>query len=150
MLAGLATAQETPSVTVAGAVKQTLTLTAADLARMPRAAVTTKNDGIEVNYEGVWLHDVLKAAGVPAGAELRSRALTTYVMAEASDGYQVVFSLAELDPAFVDSQVLLADKAGGKALFGAQGSFRLIARKEKRGARSIRMLQKLEVIQAKK
>lgn len=150
LVAGPASAQETPTVTVAGAVKQTLALTAADLAKMPRAAVTMKNDGVEVSYEGVWLHEVLKAAGVPGGTELRGKALTIFVVAEASDGYQAIFSVAELDPAFTDNQVLLADKADGKALFGAQGTFRLVAPKEKRGARSVRTLQKLEVVQFKK
>jgi hypothetical protein len=131
-------------------VKQNLTLTAAALAQMPRANVTTKNDGIEVTYQGVWLHEVLKAAGVPGGSELRGKALTTFVVAEASDGYQVIFSVAEMDPAFTDHQVLLADQADGKALFGAQGTFRLVAPKEKRGARSVRMLHKLEVVQFRK
>ncbi len=130
--------------------KQNLTLTAAALAQMPRANVTTKNDGIEVTYQGVWLHEVLKAAGVPGGSELRGKALTTFVVAEASDGYQVIFSVAEMDPAFTDHQVLLADQADGKALFGAQGTFRLVAPKEKRGARSVRMLHKLEVVQFRK
>lgn len=102
LVAGLASAQETPTVTVAGAVKQTLALTAADLAKMPRATVTTKNDGVEVSYEGVWLHEVLKAAGVPGGTELRGMALTIFVVAEASDGYQAIFSVAEVDPAFTD------------------------------------------------
>ena len=119
LVAGPASARETPTVTVAGAVKQTLALTAADLAKMPRAAATMKNDGVEVSYEGVWLHEVLKAAGVPGGTELRGKALTIFVVAEASDGYQAIFSVAELDPAFADNQVLLADKADGKALFGA-------------------------------
>lgn len=150
LLASVASAQESPAITVSGAVKQTLALTAAGLAKMPRATVTTKNDGLEVSYEGVWLHEVLKAAGVPAGTELRGKALTTYVLAEAADGYQAIFSLAELDPAFTDNQVLLADKADGKALFGAQGAFRLVAPKDKRGARPVRMLQKLEVVQVKK
>ncbi len=151
LVSGLAPAQETPpSVTVTGAVKQELTLTLASLAKMPRASVSTKNDGVEVVYEGVWLHEVLKAAGVPGGSELRGKALTGFVVAEASDGYQVVYSLAEIDPAFTENQVLLADKADGKAMFGAMGAFRLVAPKEKRGARSVRMLQKLEVVQFRK
>lgn len=65
-------------------------------------------------YEGVWLHEVLKKAGVPQGGELRGKALAGYVLAEAQDGYQVVFSLGELDPAFIDNEILLADTANGK------------------------------------
>ena len=79
-----------------------------------------------------------------------SQALTTYVLAEASDGYQVVFSLGELDPAVLDNQILLADTANGKPLFGDDGAFRIVAARDKHGARSVRMLTKLEIVQLRK
>lgn len=139
-------AQESASVQVTGAVKQPLTLTTETLSKMPRTSVQTKSDGIAVTYEGVRLHEVLKQAGAPGGTELRGKALASYVVAEAKDGYQVVFSLAEIDPVFTDNEVLLADKADGKPLIGAQGPFRLVVSKEKRGARSVRMLTKLDVV----
>jgi DMSO/TMAO reductase YedYZ molybdopterin-dependent catalytic subunit len=143
-------AQDADLVQVAGEVKQALTLSAADLAKMPRATVRTTGNGMETVYEGVWLHEVLKTAGVPQGAELRGKALSTYVLAEAQDGYQVLFSLAELDPAFMDNEILLADTANGKALFGAQGRFRLVVPKDKPGARSVRMLTRIEVVRIRK
>jgi DMSO/TMAO reductase YedYZ molybdopterin-dependent catalytic subunit len=150
-LATLAAAQDAPTaVQVTGAVKQALTLTADDLAKMPRASVRTSNNGLETVYEGVWLHEILKRAGVPLGSELRGKALTSYLLVEAKDGYQVVFSLAEVDPSFTDSQMLLADKADGKSLIGSQGPFRLVAAKDKPGARSIRMLTRIEVVQLRK
>ena len=138
------------SVQVTGAVKQPLSLTADELAKMPRASVKTTSDGIETTYEGVWVHEALKRAGVPQGPALRGKALAGYVLAQAQDGYQVVFSLAELDPAFIDNQILLADSANGKPLFGAQGRFRLVVPKDKPGARSVRMLTTLEVVQLRK
>ena len=151
LAAAVVPAQETPqTVQVTGAVKQTLTLSAEDLAKMPRATVRTSSNGMETVYEGVWLHEVLKRAGVPQGGELRGKALAGYVLAEAQDGYQVVFSLGELDPAFIDNEILLADTANGKPLFGAQGRFRLVVPKDKPGARSVRMLTKLEVVQLRK
>lgn len=143
-------AQELASIQVTGAVKQTLTLTAADLAKMPRASAKMAGHSPETAYEGVWLHEVLKRAGVPQGSALRGKALAGYVLAEAQDGYQVVFSLAELDPAFVDHEILLADSSNGKPLSGTQGRFRLIVLKDKPGARSVRMLTKLEVVQLRK
>ena len=146
----LAAQEPQPSIQVTGAVKQPLTLTPEDLAKMPRASVHTKSNGMETVYAGVWLHEVLKKAGVAQGGELRGKALASYLLVEAQDGYQVVFSLAELDPSFIDNEVLLADTANGKPLFGAQGRFRLIASKEKPGARSVRMLTKLEVVQLRK
>ena len=151
LAASLLPAQDAqPSVQVTGSVKQALTLTADDLAKMPRASVRTTNNGMETVYEGVWLHEVLKKAGIPQGGELRGKALSSYVIAEAQDGYQVVFSLGELDPAFIDNEILLADTANGKPFFGAQGRFRLVVPKDKPGARSVRMLTKLEVVQLRK
>ena len=86
LAAALLPAQEAPpSLQVTGAVKNPLTLSADDLAKMPRASVLTTNNGMEAVYEGVWLHEVLKKAGVPQGSELRGKALTTYVLAEAQD-----------------------------------------------------------------
>jgi DMSO/TMAO reductase YedYZ molybdopterin-dependent catalytic subunit len=135
---------------ITGDVKTPLTLSADDLAKMPRSSVRTTNNGMETVYEGVFLHEVLKKAGVPQGSELRGKALASYVLASAQDGYQVIFSLGELDPAFIDNEILLADTANGKPLFGAQGRFRLVVPKDKPGARSVRMLNKLEVVQVRK
>ena len=146
----LAAQDSPPTVQITGAVKQALTLSADDLAKMPRATVKTTSGGIETSYEGVWLHEVLKKAGVPQGSELRGKALSSYVIAEAQDGYQVVFSLGELDPSFIDNEILLADTANGKPIFGAQGRFRLVVPKDKPGARSIRMLTKIEIVQVRK
>jgi DMSO/TMAO reductase YedYZ molybdopterin-dependent catalytic subunit len=151
LVAGLAIAQDAQtSVQITGDVKQPLTLSADDLAKMPRGTVKTTSSGMETVYEGVWLSEILKKAGVPQGGDLRNKALTSYVLASAQDGYQVVFSLAELDPSFIDNQILLADTANGKPLFGAQGRFRLVVPKDKPGARSIRMLTKIEVVQVRK
>ena len=140
---GVSQAQE---LRVEGAVKSPLVLQAADLAKLPRASVETSNDGITVRYEGVWLHELLKKAGAPGGSELRGKALASYLLVSATDGYQAVYSLAEVDPMFTDNQVLVADSADGKPLTGAHGPFRLVAPKDKRGARSVRMLAKIEVV----
>jgi DMSO/TMAO reductase YedYZ molybdopterin-dependent catalytic subunit len=155
LIAALATAvavaQDAPSgLQISGAVKQPLTLTSDDLAKMPRASVKMTSNGLETTYEGVWLHEILKRAGVPLGGELRGKALTSYLVVEAKDGYQVLFSLAEIDPAFTENQVLVADKADGKSLVGSQGPFRLVAAKDKPGARSVRMVTRVEVVQLRK
>ena len=150
VLAGSLSAQSSSTIAVTGAVAQQLTLTAADLGALPRATATTSSNGMSTTYEGVWVADVLKKAGVPMGSALRGAALSTYVVAAASDGYQVVFSLGELDPEMTEGKVLLADKANGQSLYGEQGNFRLVIPNDKRGARSIRMLSSFNVVQLKK
>ena len=59
------------------------------------------------------IHDLLHRAGVPEEENLRGAAMTTYVVAEGSDGYRAVFSLAEFDPETSDSEVVVADKMNG-------------------------------------
>ena len=142
--------QATSSISVTGAIAKPFTLTTADLAQMPRAMVTMSNGGIETRYEGVWMHEILKRAGVPLGEALRGKALATYVIAEAQDGYQVVFSVGELDPVMTNAEILVADTSNGKPLFGDNGTFRLVIPNDKRGARSVRMLTKLEIVQLRK
>ena len=142
--------QSTSSISVTGAIAKPFTLTTADLAQMPRVMVTMSNGGIETRYEGVWMHEILKRASVPLGEALRGKTLATYVIAEAQDGYQVVFSVGELDPAMTNAEILVADTSNGKPLFGDNGTFRLVIPNDKRGARSVRMLTKLEIVQLRK
>lgn len=132
---------------VKGDVKSPLELKAEDLAKMTRETATVKEqDGSNIQYEGVPLREVLQKAGAPLGKDLRGKALTTYVIAKAKDGYQVIFTLGELDPAFGNETVLIADQRDGKSLFGYQGPFRLVCPNDKAGARSVRMLESLEVV----
>lgn len=155
-MVGLDARPQTPAagtdanIAISGDVTHPLTLTAAELKAMPRTTVTIVDQGREVKYTGVLVGDVLARAGAPLGRDLSGAAVATYVLASAKDGYQAVFSLAELDPAFTPNDIIIADSVDGQALFDYQGPFRIVAPHDKRGARSIRMLQKLEVVRLKK
>ncbi len=145
--AAQAPAASPATLTIVGDVGKTLTLTSDDLRALPRSRVEVKTEDGTVNtYEGVFVGELLKRAGAPVGAELRGNAVASYVVATASDGYQVLFSLAELDPAFTSNDIIVADTVDGKPLFAYQGPFRIVAPKDLRGARSIRMLQRIEVV----
>ncbi len=139
-------------LTIAGDVTTPLMLAKADLAKLPRTSVTVKADGSDeqTTYEGVLLYDILKQAGAPLGKQLMGKALATYVLAEARDGYQVVYALPEFDPSFTDNKIIVADTVNGKPLFQYQGPFRLVVPGDKKGARSIRMLEKITVVRLRK
>ena len=108
-----------------GDIAAPLTITAADLAAMPRLTMTlAEPGGSKTTYEGVWLLEVLKKGGLIFGQEMRGKALAAYLLAEAHDGYEVVFSLAELDPDIGGARVLLAE--------------------------SVRMVEKLHVVRLRK
>jgi DMSO/TMAO reductase YedYZ molybdopterin-dependent catalytic subunit len=138
------------SLTVGGDVKTRLTLSPRDIRAMPRTTVTVTAEGREETYEGVLVGEILKRAGAPLGRDLSGAAVATYVVASAKDGYRAVFSLAELDPEFTPNDIIVADTVDGKPLFDYQGPLRIVAPHDKRGARSVRMLQKIDVVRLPK
>ena len=137
-------------LSVAGDVAKPLTITAAELKTMPRTTVSIADQGREVKYTGVLIGEILSRAGAPLGRDMTGPAVSTYVLATGKDGYQALFSLAELDPAMTPNDIIVADTVDGQPLFDYQGPFRIVAPKDKRGARGVRMLQKLEVVRLKK
>lgn len=145
-----ATTPAAATLTVGGDVKGPLTITPEELKSWPRTRVEVEDEGRKVVYEGVLVGELLKKAGAPLGTELRGNAIASYVLATASDGYQALFSLAELDPAFTSNNVIVADSIDGKPLFAYQGPLRLVAPKDSRGARSVRMLTKIELVRVRK
>ena len=139
LLCGTAAAHSAPSLTVGGEVRTQLTLSAADLAAMPRASATAADDsGARATYDGVPVVEILKRAGAPLGKELRGPNMTMCVVASGSDGYKVVFALAEFDPGFTDQVILVADHRDGKALDSREGPLRVVVPNDKRHARWVR------------
>jgi DMSO/TMAO reductase YedYZ molybdopterin-dependent catalytic subunit len=126
---------------VEGDAPRALELTATDLARLPRQTVRAKDhDGKESAFEGVPLVEILEAAGVKFGSDLRGPLLATYLLVEAADGDRVVFALPELDPACTDRVVLLADRRNGAPLDGKEGPLRIVVPGEKRHSRWVRQV----------
>jgi hypothetical protein len=119
-------------------------LTAADFAKLTRQQVKATNHEQNVTtFEGVLLRDVLHPLALPFGKELRRTALTVYLLIEAQDGYQVLFTLPELDALFTEKVVLLADRRDGKPLSEKEGPLRIVVPDEKRQARWIRQVKSI-------
>jgi len=79
-----------------------------------------------------------------------ARQLSTVVEALAIDGYEVVFALADFDPTIADSDIIVADKREGQSLDAKEGPLHIVVPQDKRPARSLRMLQEIDVVQLKK
>jgi DMSO/TMAO reductase YedYZ molybdopterin-dependent catalytic subunit len=99
-------------------------------------------------FEGVLLRDVLTKAGVPLGEALRGPALRRYVVAIGQDGYRVVVALPELDEGFTNQSVLIAHGHDGHPLIPDQGPLRLVVPGDRRPARWVRQLIRIEVHEA--
>jgi hypothetical protein len=143
-------AQAESTLAIAGDVSKPITLTADDLKVMPRTTVSLMDQGREVKYGGVLVGEILARAGAPLGRDLSGPAVATYVLASGKDGYAALFSLGELDPGMTSSDIIVADTIDGQPLFDYQGPFRVVAPHDKRGARGVRMLQRLDVVRLRK
>ena len=137
-------------LTVSGEVTKPLTLDAAALNAMPRTDVTAADkDGKQHRYSGVNLLDLLKQAGVTLGGDLRGKNLMKYVVVRATDGYEVVFALPEIDPEFATRPILLANRADGEPMPAGVGPLRIVVPGEKKPARWVRSVNAIEVRSAK-
>ncbi len=121
--------------------------TPATLAVLPHVTLTVYNEHAKANqtYSGVPLMALLTPLGVPEkphGKEMR-----LYLVAEGSDGYEAVYSAAEVNPDVHDATVIVADTLDGKPLQEA-GPFQLVATGEKRPARWVRNLVAVKVLTA--
>ena len=126
---------------IGGDVERPQQWTLDDLAALPRREVRARDrDGTEVIFAGVALVELLRLAGVPLGEKLRGSNIALYLLVDAADGYRVVFALPELDPAFTERVVLLADHRDGQPLAAAEGPLRLVVPAEKRQARWVRQV----------
>ena len=126
---------------VRGAVDRPIALSPAEFRGLPHVELTVAG----TRYAGVPVADVLRLAGVPLGEALRGESLELYVVAEAADGYRVVYSLAELDPATSSSAILIVDAENGQPLSAHDGPLRLVAPGDLRHARWVRQLLRIVI-----
>lgn len=101
---------QSPSFDVQVEGHPSITFSADDVAKLPQHTIQVKEHDKNITYTGVLIYDVLAQAGAPTGDKLRGKALSSYVLATAKDGYAVVYALAEFDPQFTDAQPLIATK----------------------------------------
>jgi len=118
------------------------------LRRMPQVELRGQiHDGPELVFRGPALDAVLALAGAPQGRDLRGPALRLVVLAEARDGYAVVYSLAELSPDLGARKGIVAVEQDGQPLNEKDGPLRIVIEGEKRPARWIRQLERLRIVQ---
>ncbi len=148
---GLGMAHAAPKVP-AGPLKirfgdKTTEWTPASLASLPHRTLTLYNEHAKTNqtYSGVPLIDLLIRLGVPD--KPHGKDFKLYLVAEGSDGYQVVYSVSEVNPDVHDGTVLVADSMDGRPIT-ENGPVQLVATGEKRPARWVRNLISIRVMAA--
>src|SRR6202021_3512106 len=113
-----------------------VTLTADALQSLPRQTVRVHNPhtNADETYQGVELSLLLARLDAPLGPKLRGKALSMYVVAEGTDKYRAIYSLAEVDPTFHTGTIIVADREDGQPI-AKDGPFKLVNTEDKRPAR---------------
>ena len=120
-------------------------VSSAELSSLRRVDTTVTAHQVTGRYSGVVLSDLLALVHAPHGDSLRGKALATYILIVAADGYRVVFALADFDAGYTDRIAILADAKDGAPLSAAEGPFHLIVPGEKRPARWVRQVVRIEL-----
>lgn len=147
------------TITFKGAVKDGQTTFAFNSfglkARFTEATQTvTYNTTTTKTYTGVKLWDMVNDLGLvtTAATNSKNQQLEYYMLATASDGYQALFALGELDPFFGNkqSQLVYEETVAGvsQPLDASDGPFRITSPGDDRGGRYVSMATGLEVAAA--
>ncbi|MEI9980162.1 MAG: hypothetical protein WDN23_14395 [Edaphobacter sp.] len=122
------------------------TLTVADLEAMPQTTVTVHNEHTKADesYSGVLLGDLLAKYGFPVSQATHRKMLRSYLTAEGTDKYWVLYSVTEIEGSEHNAQVIVATSMGGKPL-GEDGQLKLIDSSDKKPQRWVRNLSAITV-----
>ena len=134
-------------LTVSGEVATPLQLTMAAIQKLPHRVVHAVDyDNHEYIFEGVDIYRILALAGIHFIDTLKGKVFASSVLVvRATDGYQAVFTLAELDPINSERPIILAFRHDGMPLSSKDGLLRIISPNEKRHIRWVRQVQSLIV-----
>jgi hypothetical protein len=123
------------------------TFSLAELKAMPQQTLTAKNGhtSMQETYTGPSVGDVLAKCGFAYDSKTAKRVYHSYVKAEGTDGYWVLYSASELMPILRETGSVIAFTVDGKPL-GEEGEFKIVIAGERRPARWVRNLKGLTVV----
>ena len=122
------------------------TVTIAEMQAMPQKTVAVHNEHTKTDesYSGVPLSELLAKYGFAVDKTTHRKMLHSYVMAEGTDKYWVLYSLTEVEPSEHNGDVIVALSMNGKPL-GADGQLKLVASEDKRPERWVRNLSSITI-----
>lgn len=152
LAAAAASAVTSSTVRVDGLVTTPKTYTFSDLQALPSTTQSVSflsGGGAQTHtYTGTSLWGVVNASGIQTDPAVRNDILRKYVLATATDGYQVVFSGGELNPGFGNRPDFLAyaETIGGvSGPLGSDGMARIAVPGDVRGGRYVSNVVSLTV-----
>jgi hypothetical protein len=138
------------SLKIQGLDGKSITLSPDEFAALPHKSITVFNahSTADEKYSGVSLVDLLAKVTVPLGEKVRGKIFLTGVIAQGTDNYAVLYSLAEVDPSIHTGDVIVADSVDDHKL-EKDGAFKMVSTEEKRPARWVRNLASIAVVEVK-
>jgi hypothetical protein len=126
----------------------TTTLTLEDLLKLPQVTVHVHNEHRKADetYSGPLLSDVLAKAGLAPTKENQPLILHSAVVATGTDKYYVLYSLAEVMPAFAKGQTIVAVTKGNELPDTEGGVIQLVNTSDVKPARWLHGLTQLNVM----
>jgi hypothetical protein len=122
------------------------TLSVAELQAMPQKIVSVHNEHTKADetYSGVLLGDLLAKYGFPVDKTTHRKMLRSYLIAEGTDKYWVLYSVTEVEGSEHDGSVIVATSMNRKPL-GEDGQLKLIDSSDKKPQRWVRNLSAITV-----
>jgi len=126
---------------------KTSALTVAELAGMPQKTVKVHNEHTKKDeaYTGVLLSDILAKAGFAVGPSTHRKMLRSYLIAEGTDKYWVLYSITEIEGSEHDGDVIVATGVDGGSL-GDDGQLKLVASADRKPQRWVRNLSAIRLV----
>lgn len=123
---------------------RSIQLSLAELAALPQTSVKVHNEHTkrEETYTGVAMIDLLPRAGLALNPETEQLRYHSYVRAQGTDRYFVLYSVSEMDPAHHNAQAIVATHVDGHDL-GQDGRLKLVSTADTKPARWVRNLTSL-------
>jgi hypothetical protein len=127
---------------------RTTVLKIEDLTALPQVTVHVHNEhrNADEDYTGPLLSDVLAKAGLTATKETQPLILHSTVVATGTDHYYVIYSAAEVEPAFNHGQVIVAIAKSGGLPNTEGGAIELVNTTDTKPARWLHGLTQLNIM----
>ena len=122
------------------------TLSLAEFQTMPQKTISVHNEHTKADesYTGVLLGDLLTKYGFPVSQATHRKMLRSYLVAEGTDKYWVLYSVTEIEPSEHDASVIVATSMNGKPL-AEDGQLKLVDSGDKKPQRWVRNLTAITV-----
>ena len=117
------------------------TVSVTELKAMPQRTVSVHNEHTKMDetYSGVALGDLLAKAGFVVDKTTHQKMLRSYVRAEGTDKYWVIYSATEVEGSEHAGDVIVATAMDGEGL-GADGELKLVSSEDRKPQRWVRNL----------